>query len=289
MSLSFSCPHCGKQFSVADQYAGQTGPCAACGKTITVPRDAPAAPLAPSAATGSGSGATVAIAVVALIVVLLACTGIPLGLIIPAAYQARSAARRSSSMGHLKQIGLALHNYHDVHGSFPPAVVTDAAGKPLYSGRVLLLPYLEQQALYNSFDKTQAWDSPANTHLSHTTLPVFCDPSETAPRPGQNDYLFVTGKNMLFEGTQGWKFQDITDGTSNTIAVVEAQGVGGNWAEPKEFDLSLPTPLPPGHYAEGNLVLFADGSVQTLNKTLPPSTIHALGTRNGSEVVQLPP
>jgi hypothetical protein len=168
-------------------------------------------------------------------------------------------------------------------------VVTDAAGKPLYSGRVLLLPYLEEQALFDAFDKTQAWDSPANISLSQTTLAVFCDPSNPAPQPGQNDYLFVTGRNMAFEVGQTLSFQDFTDGLSNTIMVVETQGLGGHWAEPKDTDLTLPIPLPAGHYPQGNLVLYGDGSVQSVPTTLPPTTIHALCTRNGGEAVQLPP
>jgi hypothetical protein len=289
MPISFSCPHCGKLFSVADQYAGQAGPCAACGKSITVPSGPPAAALSPAPSTGSGGGTTIVVAVVALVIIVLACAGIPLALVIPATTQARNAARRSSSMGHLKQIGLALHNYHDLHGSLPPAVVTDSAGKPLYSGRVLLLPYLEEKALFDAFDKTQAWDSPANIGLSQTTLAVFCDPSNTSPQPGQTDYFFATGRNMAFEVGETFSFQDFTDGLSNTIVVVEAQGLGGHWAEPKDIDLTLPMPLPTGHYPQGNLVLYGDGSLHTIPTTVPPPTIHALCTRNGGEVVQLPP
>ena len=71
-------------------------------------------------------------------------------LLLPAVQAAREAARRAQSSNNLKQIGLAMHNYHDTYGTFPPAVVTDASGKPLYSGRVLLLPFMEQAALFDA-------------------------------------------------------------------------------------------------------------------------------------------
>ena len=81
-------------------------------------------------------------------------------------------------------------------------MVTDAAGQPLYSGRVLLLPYLEQAAIYNAFAKDQPWDSPTNLPLSQTTISLFADPSAPKQQPGQNDYLFVTGTGTIFEAGQ---------------------------------------------------------------------------------------
>ena len=162
MPIPYSCPHCGKQFSVAEQYAGQTGPCAACGKPITVPLPATNYAYAPqSAATGSGTSGMVILAI-AILASLFVCGGILVALLLPAVQAAREAARRAQSSNNLRQIGIALHNYHDTYKSFPPAVVTDAEGKPLYSGRVLLLPFLEQKALYDGFDLSQAWDSAEN-------------------------------------------------------------------------------------------------------------------------------
>src|SRR5437867_7559265 len=140
MPIAYSCPHCGKQFSVAEQYAGQTGPCAACGKPITIPLAAPGTgySYAPHAAAVGGAGAGIVVVIIGVIGALVVCGGILAALLLPAIQAAREAARRAQSSNNLKQIALALHNYHDVHGSFPPAVVTDANGQPLYSGRVLL-------------------------------------------------------------------------------------------------------------------------------------------------------
>jgi prepilin-type processing-associated H-X9-DG protein len=288
MPISYSCPHCNKQYSVADQYAGQTGPCAACGKPITIPMVGQQGGYAygPQSATGAtGTGLGVVIAGVVILLLLCPCA---LALLLPAVQAARESARRMQSTNNLKQICLALHNYHDVYGSFPPAVVTDASGQPLYSGRVLLLPYMGQQPLYSQFDLTQPWDSPQNSQVSQTRIMVFADPSSASP-PGFTDYLFVTGVQTIFEAGKTTKFDDIHDGTSNTIMVVEVRSSGVSWAEPgKDLDLSMVKALPQGNHPGGNIVGFADGSVRFVSKNVTPANIHALATKNGGEAVTVP-
>src|SRR5438067_2250340 len=69
---------------------------------------------------------------------------------------------RHLSRNHLLQIGLALHRYYQAHGGLPPAAVQSKDGRPLYSWRVLVLPYLEEQALYEQFDLDEPWDGPHN-------------------------------------------------------------------------------------------------------------------------------
>src|SRR5262249_18476914 len=130
--------------------------------------------------------------------------------------------------------GLALLNYQEVYGSLPPAYVTDAEGKKLYSWRVLILPYLEQPALYEAFDKTKAWNSPENAALSHQIIPVFESPGD----PGELcSYFAIAGRGTAFEGSKAIGFRDVTDGLSNTICVVEARNTGHTWAEPYDIDL----------------------------------------------------
>jgi type II secretory pathway pseudopilin PulG len=294
MPIAYSCPHCGKQFTVADQYAGQSGPCAACGKPITIPM-AGAGPVGmpppgynyrPQAAA-TGAGASLAVVIIALAVVPLLIIGILVALLLPAVSAARGAAKRMSSQNNMKQLALALHNYHDAHQTFPPAVVTDAAGKPLYSGRVLLLPYLEQAPIYDQWDKSQAWDSPRNKPLADAMIPTFRDPAETGPM-NQTSYLFSAGPGSLFEPGQNVKFSNVPDGLSNTIMMVEVKGSGIGWAEPRDIDLSQPTGLPQGNHAMGNNVAMGDGSVKTLPSNTPPTTIQAAATRAGGEMVLLP-
>src|SRR6188474_1976159 len=96
MPIAYSCPHCGKQFSVSEQYAGQTGPCAGCGKPITIPGSvaAPGYSYAPQPASKGGGGATIAVVVVAVLAMMCVCPGILVALLLPAVQASREAARR---------------------------------------------------------------------------------------------------------------------------------------------------------------------------------------------------
>ena len=149
MPIQFSCPHCGAETNVTDEYAGQTGPCGQCGKTITIPAagGGPGRPYAPPARKTSGAPVLVIVLVAALVGVVL-CGGILTALLLPAIQAAREAARRASCSNNLKQINLALLNYENAHKCFPPAYIPDEDGTPMHSWRVLILPYLEQNALY---------------------------------------------------------------------------------------------------------------------------------------------
>jgi uncharacterized protein DUF1559 len=288
MPISYSCPHCGKQFSVADQFAGQTGPCAACGKPISIPLVSGGSGAA--AAAGVGIGVTLLIIAGVAMIGMLMCGGVLVALLLPAVQAAREAARRMQSTNNMKQISLAMMNYHDVYGTFPPAVVADANGKPLYSGRVLLLPFMEQAPLFEQFHKDEPWDSPNNLPLSQRPMKVFQDPSAPPNMSGQTDYLFVTGTGTVMEPKPGgMKIADITDGTSNTMSMVEFKGTGVNWAEPRDFDVTQPTALPPGNHPGGNIVAMYDGSVRFVSQNTPPQTIHQLSTRAGGEVITNPP
>ena len=283
MPINYSCPHCGKQFAVAEQFAGQSGPCAGCGKTISIPM--PAGGHAQPAKPASGGLAVVAIA---LVVLLVLCGGGGVALLLPALQATREAARRAQSNNHLKQIGLALHMYHDDHQTFPPAVVTDAAGKPLYSGRVLLLPYLEQANLFAAFKKDEPWDSPSNLAISQASIKVFMDASSTDSTPGKTDYLFATGPGTAFDGAKSTPLRGIKDGSSNTILMVEVKNSGINWAEPADLAISQPMQLPAGNHSGGNIVLFADGSVRFVSQSASPQTIRELATISGGEPVSVP-
>jgi hypothetical protein len=117
-------------------------------------------------------------------------------------------------------------------------------------------------------------------------IPVFRDPADTGP-PNQTSYLFVSGAGTVFETGQKVDFSKITDGLSNTIMLVEVKSSQVGWAEPRDFDASQATSLPPGNHPSGNGVAMGDGSVRWLQGA-PPQTIRAAATRNGGEPAALP-
>ncbi len=289
MPIQFSCPACGKQTTVADQYAGQSGPCAGCGKPITVPFAAGPVSYGGPTAQGSGGGAGTVMMVIAAVLVLglLVCGGV----IVVGGYSmvggARTAARRMSSQNNLKQLGLAIHMYHDSYGELPPAVIKDASGKPLYSGVVLLLPYLEQQNLYQQFDKSKAWDDPVNINISKQMVPSLMNPASTDTRSGHSDYLLVGGPNAMLADSGKSTLMNVMDGTSNTIMAVEV-GSGNSlesWAQPVYWDASKPFDSPDPTTVN---VLFGDGSVRALPKATPVQTLRLISDRQDGQAVNLP-
>jgi hypothetical protein len=198
----------------------------------------------------------------------------------------------------LVQIGLALQTYHDVHGTFPPTYVADANGRPLYSWRVLLLPYLGQQALFDQFDTSKPWNDRANLAVLQQMPAVFRGP--LAPRRSIfTHYAGVTGPGTFFDCVQaradgttcaGTRLTAITDGTSKTVAVGEVAQALIPWTMPEDVDIRRhPTLGRRGGFSgvlkDGVPFVFADGSVQFLSTSTPADVLHAFFTINGGEVV----
>ncbi len=201
--------------------------------------------------------------------------------------RARGAAKRVQSINNLKQLALAMHNYHDTNGAFPAAVHAKN-GKPLLSWRVLVLPYLEEAPLFEQFHLDEPWDSEHNRKLIPRMPTVLRSPLSQAAEPGRTVYLTPRGADSAFPGQTGVKLREITDGTSNTIMLIEADDEHAvpwtkpdDWEyDPREITKGLRL-LPDGGY----LVGFADGSVQMLSKDIKPATLKLLLTRAGGEVV----
>ncbi|HXT60369.1 MAG TPA: DUF1559 domain-containing protein [Pirellulales bacterium] len=293
MSISFTCPQCGLQTEVDDRFAGQTGPCRQCGATVTVP-GGPSQPFAAPPARSS-SPATIIVVLAASVVGLLFCGGILVALLLPAVQAAREAARRSQCTNNLKQIALGLQNYADVHGEFPPQYLADESGKPMHSWRVLILPYIEHQALYGRYDFNEPWDGPNNSQLAAQMPPAFRCPSDPVAATGSTtSYVGVSGPGTLFDGPKSARFPDITDGTSNTLTVVEFAGGGVNWMEPRDLDASQLAGIvsPPdgknisSYHPGGANAAFADGSVRFLSAAINVQVLRALTTISGGESVQ---
>jgi prepilin-type processing-associated H-X9-DG protein len=203
----------------------------------------------------------------------------------------QEAATRSQCVNNLKQIGLAMHNYHTQHKTFPPAYTVDKAGKPLLSWRVLILPYLDQQQeLYNEFRLEEPWDSEHNRALIERMPSTYRCPGGSSRRSdaGKTTYLTPRGSATIFPGAEGIKIQKITDGTSNTIFAVDAANDRAViWTKPDDWDIDPKLDLRGifGHHHGGTNFSFADGSVHFIKETVDPKVFEILLTRDGGEVI----
>ncbi len=200
----------------------------------------------------------------------------------------RNASLRSQCKNNLKQIGLALHNYHDTYKTFPPAYTVDAAGQPLHSWRTLILPFVDLQALYDKIDLSKPWDDPTNAEAVKTCPPVYRCPSSTAPSD-QTTYLAIAGPDGCLSTTHPRPLSEITDGTSNTLMVVEVPMANAvPWMSPLDADEKLLLSF--GEKTEwqhtgGLHGLLADGGVRFLSANLPPAIWKGLCTVAGHETI----
>jgi hypothetical protein len=206
-------------------------------------------------------------------------------LAVAALQKTREAAARAQCANNLKQIGIAMHNYLDNTKTFPAQAVFSKDGKPLLSWRVLLLPYIEQDALYKEFKLNEPWDSPHNKKLLEKMPKVYADPLMKADKPYTTFYQGFVGPGAFFEGKNGIRIADITDGTSNTVMVVEA-ATAVPWTKPDDLPFRPGAAVPKlGGTASVFMALFADGSVRTMSKSTSDKTLQAIITRNGGEVI----
>ena len=189
-------------------------------------------------------------------------SGLAAGMLVPATQRIRLASNRMKDSNNLKQFALAMHNYNDTNGQIPGAIC-DKAGKPLLSWRVMLLPYIEQDALYKEFHLDEPWDSEHNKKLVEKMPKIFEVPGRPV-KAGQTHY-------RTFVGEKGsWKKYDDTvtipasfpDGTSNTWMIAEAEEAV-IWTKPDELPADGKTPPKLGKFFSGGFnVALWDGSVR---------------------------
>jgi Protein of unknown function (DUF1559) len=199
------------------------------------------------------------------------------------------ATGRANTANNLKQIALAFHNYFDVHKTFPAIANFDKEGRPLLSWRVHILPFLDENELYKKFHLDEPWDSEHNKKLIPLMPEAYRSWKLTGKPPGYTNVEGPVGKGMFLTGDEhGIRLQDITDGTSNTIMLVETDPEHAvPWTKPEDLKIDKANPAqglgehPPGVF----VAAFADGSVHFLAITIDKQTLYHLFTINGGEVV----
>ena len=213
--------------------------------------------------------------------------GVLSGLLLPAVQAARESARQMQSSNNLRQIMLAMHNYHDANGKFPAQAIAQGDGNPLLSWRVAILPYLGEQALYDQFHLDEPWDSEHNIALLEQMPEFFRNPSNP-PSAGMTTYLVPMGKGVGLS-SEGLKLQEITDGTSNTLAVLDVDPqLGVPWTKPDDLDIRQNEVLD-WLRAEGSNAGFFDGSVRIIDLEIDTEVLEAMMTRAGGEVIPFMP
>jgi len=218
---------------------------------------------------------------------------------LPTIFTARAAARRVQSQNNMKQIGLAVHNYESTYGRLPAQANADPEGRPLLSWRVHLLPYLEEQALYEEFRFDEPWDSEHNRQLIERMPAIYARPGND-PTTGQTPYLGNATENGLFAPGEpqqdpkmpprGIGFQNILDGTSNTVMLVEVNDQSQViWTRPDDFDDVDMDPLARliGAREDGILFGFGDGSVRLAPLSIDALLLKRLFDRQDGEVIRI--
>ncbi len=216
---------------------------------------------------------------------------LPLGamvLLYPAVSTPKEVPRRMQCRSNLRQIGFALHSYHDEYGCLPPAYIADETGRPMHSWRVLILPWLDQQSLYTQYRFDEPWDGPHNRKLADSIVPVYNCPSDEhgGSKTGtltMTNYVAVVGPETAWPEQGAMTIDDFTDGTSNTILLVEVANSGIHWMEPRDLHVLQMTPVLnaksgqgiSSRHPGGANVLLGDGTVRFVPARLTSDELRA--------------
>ena len=199
----------------------------------------------------------------------------------------------------LYQIGAALHTYHDMWGALPPAITTSSDGKPMHSWRILVFPYLDVAT--GPYDFSEPWNGPNNRKLAPNAAHIFGCPSDRRTKPEMTNYVAIYGPGTAWDVNRAARLAGITDGTANTVLVVEIRNSDIHWMEPRDIHIrdlrfvlnATDGPSPGSYHVEGAVVACADGSVHVLSAEEVAQHLRALLTISGGEVMsssdELPP
>ena len=220
---------------------------------------------------------------------------------IPVVYH--GAARVSSCRANFKNLGLALRNYHDVYGRFPPPYIADSDGKRLHSWRVLLLPFVDGKPLYDKYRFDEPWDGPNNSKLHGEVIHDYICPSAKTHQQRFTNCVAVLGETTVWANQLGTSTSDVTDKHDETLLLIEITNSDIHWMEPRDLlldDIVLDQPqntnsIGSKHFNDNGILLIkmaapshvitTDGLSHRLSDTIDRSTLRALATIDGGETL----
>lgn len=239
MTIPFQCPHCNHHTEVAEAFAGHSGPCAGCGRTVAVPvPDYLGRVEAPPALQGRQlKGSTWALIAAGVLFGLLSLLAIVL-FVKPYLTSTSGGDPRATAecQEKLNRITAAIQSYAQDHGHYPPAYTVDPkTGLPLHSWRVLILPYLGEETLYSKIDQSQPWDSPRNLQFQTQMPEIYHCSAHSALSGAFTHYVAVEGDGLFFSGSKRRTPAEITDDPATLIVVVEVANSTINWMSPMDL------------------------------------------------------
>ncbi|MCA9210710.1 MAG: DUF1559 domain-containing protein [Planctomycetales bacterium] len=210
-------------------------------------------------------------------------------LLLPLGLATQQAAARTHGSNNLKQLAIALHNYHDTYKAFPSAVQLGPKDTPR-SWRVTILPFLGESRLYDQYRQDEPWNSENNMKVLDQMPDIFRAPADKASSTNSSYFTFE-GEHTAFGNPRAPRsgFRDIIDGTSNTLMLVESKRPVP-WTKPEDIPFSTEGALPEigGWHPQGFLTAFCDGSVIFMPDTIPPDELRNFIQRNDGKVVRRP-
>jgi hypothetical protein len=208
-----------------------------------------------------------------------------MGTLVPVVQRVNIATPRARAANNLKQIGLAMHNHHAAYKTLPGAAMRDDAGKPLLSWRVKLLPFVEEQALWQEFRHDEPWDSDHNIKLLDKMPEVYKHP-RIRSKPGTTVYQVPVGDEVMFKTDKDTRFREVLDGLSNTIMVVETDAESAvPWTKPADWEVDMDEVFSGINLDDNGMftILMSDGAVRSLSREVGTQLLKALLTINGRE------
>jgi len=203
-----------------------------------------------------------------------------IAVLIPSVRAGRQAARRTQRCNNLKQIGLALHNYADVHGTLPPALLRDAQGRLLSSWRLRIGPYIESSGLWSYC--MQRWNGPQTPVWTLIPIHIYCfGDGMHLLGESETNVVAITGPGTAFDGDRPCAIGNLPPGA---ILAIEIKDFGFSWAEPGDLEIrEIPETITRGIDGDGVHVLFADAAVWYLRKEVPLDDLKKFFTVAGAK------
>ncbi len=164
----------------------------------------------------------------------------------------------------------------------------------MHSWRILILPYIDQAELYNAYRFDEPWDGPNNRKLADRMPRLFALSGVELAGNTTTNYLAVVGPETVWHPAKTMKWEDVTDGSGNTILIVENVGANVHWMEPRDLnfadmDFTLKSKNGISSRYVDPAVAMMDCTIRRLSPKLSPQTLRALLTANGGEKLSVDP